>query len=94
MNFNFFGYEVEIQSNERRLKELLIIDFHFFQKTKETKTKLIIKASLKEDFSSFIPDGLVPKKQSINSMTFDQGHIRYNDYYGEAVTMFDWKINS
>lgn len=92
--FNFYGFEVTIATNCMELVSLLKIDFRYFLKEAPAKKKLSINANVSVDLGDLVPGELVANKQSINSMTFDQGHIRYNDYYGEAVTIFDYKNES
>lgn len=89
--FNFFGFEVLINSDNKKLIELLQIDFRYFLTEKTVKKKMKIITNIKDDLSDLVPQELVANKQSINSMTFDKGYLRYNDYYGEAVTIFNYK---
>tara|TARA_Y100000385_G_C13064730_1_gene626163 strand:+ start:216 stop:1232 length:1017 start_codon:yes stop_codon:yes gene_type:complete len=91
VKFNFYGFEITINTDSEELVNLLKIDFRYFLKEDIVKKQLILNAVVSDKLTDIIPRELVANKQSINSMTFDQGHIRYNDYYGEAVSLFDYK---
>lgn len=89
--YNFYGFLINVRSNSTELLNLLDIDFRFFKKNEIKKMKMNIVAEIRSDLTNLIPKELIANAQSINSMTFDVGQIRYNDYYGEAVTIFDYK---
>lgn len=92
--FNFYCFQVNVSSPEEKIHELLKIDFRYFLKSNTIKKTLKLELYLVEDLSGLVPKGLIANKQSINSMTYDLGKVRYNDYYGEVVSVFDYKNES
>ena len=86
-NFNI-GLDVDNDEVALKLKN----DFSYF--LQERMDKIEFKISAKKVESYQIPQNLIAKKQSQNSITFDFGNIRYNDYYGQAYTVFDYTKES
>lgn len=82
--------EVEIRSEENSFLENIKKDFSYFivEKSKFYKKKLIITIS-PESFE--IPPNLTATKQTQNSIYYDKAKLRFNDYYGKAITVFNYK---
>lgn len=91
--FNFNGETVRVSSNSDELLSRLEKDFSYFKVNEISPARFAIKANFDQ-----IPDGIVPAKvadrQSLNSLTFDQGEIRINDYYGKLLSVYDYKKES
>lgn len=87
--FNFCDETVRVSSNSEKLLARLEKDFSYFKATELTPARFVIKANLDQ-----IPDGIVPAKvadrQSLNSLTFDHGEVRINDYYGKLLSVYDY----
>lgn len=93
--FNFYGFKVEIVTTNSQLKQKLKVDFHYFLVDKKlSEIKLQIKTDLTDNLKELIPKNLIAVKQSINSVTYDEKNIRFNDYYGQAVTILNKKTNT
>ncbi len=89
---NINGYEITILNLNSDLSQKLKKDFSYYLKSKfgvKKKLNILIK-----DQEILIPKNLISSHQSQNSITYDQGEIRYNDYYGKAVTLFDYKTET
>jgi hypothetical protein len=88
---DFYGYTVIVTSDNDELITRLKSDFHFFIRNGiEGKPSFRLSATLKNDLAGLIPIGLTATKQSFNSITYNQGSVRYNDYYGEVTTIFHY----
>ena len=90
--FDFYGFVVELKSSSDELIDIIRKNFSYFESNNK-KSSFKITAIIEEDLSSLIPKKLTALKQSINSMTFEQNGLRYNDYYGKAVTIINYKNN-
>lgn len=94
MKLNFYGFKIQIQTKLKVIEQKLRVDFNYFVQEFNEKPNLNIIIELKENITSCLPENLVATKQSFNSITYDVGSIRYNDYYGEVVTKFDYQNES
>jgi len=95
VNFNFYGFEVVVNSDSIELLDLLKKNFgYFYNKKMQAKKTLTIDIFLKDDFKTIVPKHLIAHKQTINSMSYDIGPIRYNDYYGKAVTVMNYELET
>ena len=91
MKFNFYGFKIQVQTESIVIEQKLKVDFNYFVQDFIEKPNLNITIELKEDLSNCVPENLVATKQSFNSISYDVGAVRYNDYYGEVVTKFDYQ---
>ncbi|MEX0799025.1 MAG: hypothetical protein WD025_06255 [Bacteriovoracaceae bacterium] len=89
---NFYQFVIEISCGSQRVLELLKKDFAYFVSAPETPL-LKIEAKIESDLSDKIPAGLLAKRQNIRAMSFEQGSVRYNDFYGKAVSIIDYSSN-
>jgi hypothetical protein len=95
VKFNFYGFEVLLNSDSIELLDLLKKNFgYFYNKKGQVKKQLIIDVFVQEDYSNIIPKNLIAYKQTINSMSYDVGHVRYNNYYGKAVTVMNYELEA
>lgn len=91
--FNFYGETVYVQSDWSELLTLLGKDFSLFIDNPQVKSHLTILIARGNPGHQKIPE-MVSKMQSLNSITYQLGHIRYNDYYGKLLSIFDYKNQS
>ncbi|MGZ3807815.1 MAG: hypothetical protein ACXVCE_07000 [Bacteriovorax sp.] len=89
---NIQGYIVQIVSNEDIILNRIKMDFEYFL----TKKSPNIRLSIDSQFVNKIPSDIVPKNlkplfQRHNSITYEKMGIRYNDYYGKVVSVFNSK---
>lgn len=85
---DFYGVGVEIDSDNSKLIEYLKSDFSYFDSIpKKVAYRFRLKVG---EIPWSLVDGLVSTGQSQNSVTYQRGNIRYNDYYGEALTVYDY----
>jgi hypothetical protein len=90
---NFYGERVYIESEWHEIVILLRKDFSCFV-TPEFKTKekfLFVKIDKKNPTSVQVPK-IVSRMQSLNSITYQVKGIRYNDYYGKLLSVFDYAL--
>lgn len=92
IKLDIYSFIVEIKNLPESLALKLANDFEYFlsDKTISTRDKLVIEYFY-EKGEAHLPQGLVASGQSENSITYNQGNFRYNDYYGEALTIFDYE---
>ncbi len=93
--FNFYNEFVCVQSFWSEILILLEKDFSLFLTTKE-----IFEQNLSHKFLSLeiqktnpmdypIPE-MTSQMQSLNSITYQENSVRYNDYYGKLLSIFDY----
>ncbi|MCY4523904.1 MAG: hypothetical protein OXB84_04105 [Halobacteriovoraceae bacterium] len=91
--FNIYKVKVFFECNDRLLYERIKKDFHCFLRENFNDVDIKIESNLVEN----IPWNLIPKmganRQSRNSITYDKGNKRYNDYYGKLLSIYDYKLN-
>lgn len=90
------GLSIEVSSNSDELLRRLSCDFeHFLSDKKSYSPRLKIQADLVEKIPlNIIPKNLKPLFQRHNSITYEENGIRYNDYYGSVVSLFEAKTNT
>lgn len=92
IKFNFYGFEVVVSSKSLEIIELLKKNFgYFYNYEAEVLKTFTLEVIIKEDLRLIVPKNLIAHKQSVNSMTYDEGDLRYNDYYSEAISVLDYK---
>lgn len=92
-NLKFVIYDFRIQlfldSQDVCLK--IEKDFSYFIRLNNTQYTKSMSIHSEKVETIIIPKGLKATKQSQNSITYDDGHFRYNDYYGHALTVLNYK---
>jgi hypothetical protein len=91
---NIYGMDININSDKEKLINLVRKDFSYFIKTNERTSKHTLNINIQEKVKEVIPKGLIATKQTTNSIYYDVGKKRYNDYFGKAVTVFDYTKES
>jgi hypothetical protein len=94
LNLDIYKVHIELTSEQSSIIEVIEKDFSYFV-TKEVKKafkKTIINVFKNNGFK--IPKNLKATKQTNNSIYFDDQNLRYNDYYGKAITVFDFDKES
>lgn len=90
--FNFYGVKVKLFSNEPSVVENIRRDFSYFVSSVD-KADFKFFAYIKE-----IPYEKVPQlKASLykeNAICYDDANIRYIDYHGRALAIYDFSQNS
>ncbi len=74
------------------LGEKIKLDFSYFVVNHAEQINLSLKVIHEENFS--IPQGLIVTKQSQNSITYDIGNLRYNNYDDDVFTRYNYKENT
>ncbi len=92
-SYTFFGFKVLVRSEEEELIKVIDQNFSLFKNNDNSSADLIIDASLDVSLEGKIPNDLVSIKQSINSVSYQENSVRYNDYYGKAITKIDYAEN-
>jgi hypothetical protein len=91
---DFYDEEVVLKSDWEELVSLIDKDFSFFVKNKDNlksnNKKLEIECYKKETGSVLLPKSS-PKMETLNSLTYQEGTVRYNDYYSKLISRFDYK---
>lgn len=87
--FNFYNFKVKLDCQSEKIIDLLKKDFNYFYAS-TAQADLTIKATITEEINHFIPQGLIAKKQNSRAMTFQDGDLRFNYFYGKAVSILDY----
>ncbi|MDO9184049.1 MAG: hypothetical protein Q7U04_16670 [Bacteriovorax sp.] len=91
VSFNFYGQKVCVASDWPEALSLLKKDFDLFYSENSYSDNCDLKLFiLKKDPKEISTPELVSKSQSQNSITYQLGHVRYNDYYGKLLSIFDY----
>lgn len=88
---NIMGFTVQVITDEKEIYEKIKMDFSTFVSQSRKKNILNIETTKQEDLKNIIPSDLVATKQTQNSITYDTKAIRYNDFYSQAVSVFDYE---
>jgi hypothetical protein len=92
LKLNFYGELVEIESEWTEIIDLIARDFSYFKCRSEVynpkKIQLKIYNAKPENVS--IPQ-ITTSMQTLSSLTYQVGDVRYNDYYGKLTSIFNYK---
>ena len=88
VELNIYGFKIHVRSTHERLINLISRDFEYFL-SENQDCDLELEVILTKKLPKIPP--LPAKKQSLNSITYQKDPIRYNDYYGEALSVFDYQ---
>lgn len=91
LRFDFHGVHVEVQSESDELLRTLVSDFRYFHRESDptaSPPQLRVHATVGP-----IPNELIPlddaSRQSFNCLSYDQGEVLTNDYYGEVLSILN-----
>lgn len=90
IHLSFYQVNLVINSDSISILDRLKNDFSYFISQGELKPHFEVNVYLQSIPKEIIPT-LKASSQSLNSITYDDGDIRYNDYYGEALSIYDYK---
>lgn len=95
LHLNFYGFFASIESENHQILKLIEKDFYIFKCDQQivNRNKLFSLKILDQK----APEDLIPEiqtsMQSLSSLSYDLGDIRYNDYYGELVSKINFPKN-
>lgn len=88
VSFDFYGTTIRVQSKWPSCLSILETEFDYF-KAEVDKTDFNLELILEK-----APDGIIPQipssKITQNSLTYDQGVVRWNDFHGKALSYYDY----
>jgi hypothetical protein len=92
VDINIYGSTIRVQSKQASTLKVLEIEFKYFLTTSLSKPDFIITLN-----DTAPPSGIIPRipaaKISQNSLTYDDGEVRWNDYFGKGLSVYDYKKN-
>lgn len=90
---DFYNFKILLKCESDKVIDLIKKDFHYFVVSQLSEYNLEIEACIKELIEDAIPAGLRSKKQNSRAITFQKGDLRYNFFYGKAVSIVDYKTS-
>jgi hypothetical protein len=87
---NIYNYTVQINCSESLVLRNLDQDFNNFKTEKIQSVILNVNVTKVDDLSNLIPKNIRATKQSQNSITYDIGSSRFNDFYGKGISVFNY----
>lgn len=92
LKLNFYSIGVVIVSPSVELISKLKVDFNYFEVDELIGTTHIFSLEIvKDEYQDKIPKNHIVTKQTENSLYYDVGDVRYNDYYGKALSIMDYQ---
>lgn len=91
LTLSIYGMQVVVDVDNDQVRRNIEKDFDHFIKNVNYFHKLYVKTMRKESLREVIPHGLVATKQSERAITYESKGIRYNDFYGEAISVINYK---
>ena len=92
IKLNFYSIGVMVTSSTVEVIDKLKNDFSYFIVNDFKQTDKIFSLEIEQgEYQDKIPTDQVVKKQTENSLYYDVGDIRYNDYYGKALSIMDYQ---
>ena len=90
LHLNIYGITVHIRSTSKEVITLLSKDFSFFKENNETEQVHYTFCVFKEKVPWEKLYNKKVSKHSVNSLSTQDGTLRYNDYYGKALTIYNY----
>jgi hypothetical protein len=90
---NFYNFKITLKCESEKIINLIKKDFHYFVVSEISESNLEIEALIKDSIEDVIPVGLISKKQNSRAITFQEGDLRYNFFYGKAVSVVNYKTS-
>ncbi|MCO4754343.1 MAG: hypothetical protein KC478_07660 [Bacteriovoracaceae bacterium] len=94
LRLNFYDFVVKVQTSCDEVLDLLKKDFSFFVETRHVAHNLSIDATIIDSIEDKVPSGLISIKQNARAITYQDGKLRYNYFYGKAVSIIDYTTNT
>lgn len=94
--FNFYGIGVQLKGLSEFQIEILRSDFSYFcyRAGEKVETWIDIDITKVDEYKNLIPANIGSTKQTSNSIYYDVGDVRYNDYYGKALSIINYNAES
>ncbi len=93
MFFDFYGFVVRVVSDSNKTIDLIKKDFsHFISENKSPS--FFVQARVTSKISNKVPSGLSSVRQNARAITYEKGELRFNDFYGKAVSVLDYSKNT
>lgn len=86
--FDFYGVGLSVESGSAELVTSLTRDFEYFSAA-APPSPIVIQAHLAEPPWDRVPSRIA-SMLTPNAVTYDVGRVRYNDYHGRALGVFDF----
>lgn len=93
VSFDFMGVAVEVRSNSDELIGRLSKDFSHYL-VKDGKSPNFSFTSILEDEISLEIPAWPLVRSSKNSLSYERGPVRYNDYFGKLTSVYNYKNES
>ena len=90
---DFYGFFVQLRSNSQLLLEKIRKDFSYFICSPKDKINVTISALMQNIPFEKIPPA-VALKQNASALTYQTGKIRYNDYHGRLLSIYNYQNES
>ncbi len=87
--FDFLGITVQVETNSDEINKRIQTDFSHFS-CKQASPLYTIKLFL-DEIPDRIPEKMVASNISENSVTYNDKEIRFNDYFGKALSIYNYK---
>jgi hypothetical protein len=95
LKINFYQICVSLELDDVQLMAKIKSDFsHFVVDDYINPLKMITITAEKKDYLNLLPTNEVATKQTENSIYYDIGNLRYNDFYGKALSIMDYERES
>lgn len=96
-SFDFYGFKVKLKCESGETANKIKKDFSYFYLGEEERLTsapdLVICAKVLPEIEDKIPRGLAAKRQNTRAMSFESGQLRFNYFYGKAVSILDYSKN-
>lgn len=89
---DFYGYTVRVASDSKKTIVLIKKDFSYFV-SREKSPDFFVRGRLTESTANKVPSGLSALRQNARAITYQKGNVRYNDFYGKAVSELNYDTN-
>jgi hypothetical protein len=91
IDINIYGSTIRVQSEKTQCLEILKKEFRYFLSESDTNPRYLLTLH-----HAAAPAGVMPKlianRVSQNSLTYDEGPRRWNDYFGKALSCYDYEM--
>lgn len=89
VDFNIYGSTIRVQSKHLEALAVLRLEFRYFICSDISRTDFLLTLHPFAAPAGLLPE-LVARRISQNSLTYDEGSRRWNDYFGKALSVYDY----